>query len=86
MANSSDAIFDSDVLIRKLEIRKPSNGTKITLFPTPEEGGSLFNNLVIKEGMFQPALSGSVTIREPSAIGQEFNFTGNELLHLEINQ
>ena len=34
--------------------------------------------------MFQPALSGSVTIREPSAIGQEFNFTGNEILHLEI--
>tara|TARA_R100001082_G_scaffold106894_2_gene80231 strand:- start:8566 stop:12939 length:4374 start_codon:yes stop_codon:yes gene_type:complete len=84
MATSTEAVFDSDVLIRKLEIQKPSSGTKITLFPTPEEGGSLFNNLVIKEGMFQPALSGSVTIREPSAIGQEFNFTGNEILHLEI--
>ena len=84
MATPSDAIFDSDVLIKKLEIKKPDNGPTITLFPTPEEGGSLFNNLVIKEGMFQPALSGSVTIREPSAIGQEFNFTGNEILHLEI--
>ena len=62
MATPSDAIFDSDVLIKKLEIKKPDNGPTITLFPVPEEGGSLFNNLVIKEGMFQPALSGSVTI------------------------
>lgn len=86
MPDVTDRNFNNDVNIKKLEIRKPT-GETLQIFPLPEEKGSpksIFRNLAIKEGMFQPSLSGTLVLEEPSAIGEEFNFRGNEILHLEI--
>ena len=81
----------SDIIIHKIEIRKPTG----EIFPVtpiePDKDGmteKIFISLSISEGISTPGVSGQLKIRESqsgSGLGGDyFNFIGNEFIYIDI--
>ena len=76
----------NDINISEITIWKPGNKDSLRVFPE-EEGNTrfLFKNIQINEGMFSPAIDGTLVMDGSHPMIEEFNPTGGERLHIEVN-
>ena len=78
-----------DIIIDSLRIEKRDSGTAIQVLPIPQDedenpSDSVFVNISLKEGIYQPGINGTLRIKEPGAGGDYFNFLGNEFIIIKM--
>ena len=82
--SNKDRQLPSAIDITSLQILKPEGGTRLVVIPEPENGNSIFANLNLVESIFQTGITGLLKIKDPSVVGDEFNFVGNEIVVIEM--
>ena len=73
------------IKFKTLQIRKQGSDKVIQIYPTPEEVTlDLFEYMSIRESIFESSIHGMLTIKEPSTVGDEFVFNGDEFIDIEF--
>lgn len=83
--NPEERSNKNDFGLIEIKIFKPDDKSSLTIFP--EEGDNsryLFKNMQINEGMFEPAVNGTIVIDGSHPMVDEFNIVGNERIHIEM--
>ena len=83
--NPEERSNKNDIGLIEVKIFKPNDEESLTIFP--EEGSNaryLFKNMQINEGMFTPAVNGTLVIEGSHPMVEEFNIIGNERIHIEM--
>ena len=77
----------SEIEISTIKITKPGGDSELEIIPAPVEDGvtqELFINLSLKESIYDTGITGLLKIKEPSMVGDYFNFVGNEQVQISF--
>lgn len=77
----------SDINITKIVIRNQRSDDELQVIPAPVEDGiknEIFASMQINENIMRNGIIGSLKFKEPNAMGDYFNMTGNEFVDIEM--
>ena len=77
----------SDITIEKIVIRNKRSDTELKILPAEVKDGvmeEIFVGLQINESILKNGIHGTLKFKEPGAVGDYFNMTGNEFVDIEM--